>query len=69
MTIPFAHKVYGLQVSIVRELNDAHIFLEQSQPLLVEARNEIEASTSKAKGAITCRSWGGRSSRSEPTHN
>ena len=40
-------RIYSLQNSIVRQLNDAHIFLEQSQPLLVEAKAEFEGSTSK----------------------
>lgn len=43
-----ARKIYALQNKIVRELNDAHIFLEQAQPLLVEARAHYEASQSKS---------------------
>lgn len=43
-----ARKIYSLQNKIVRELNDAHIFLEQAQPLLVEARARYEGSKSKS---------------------
>jgi hypothetical protein len=45
----FAKRVYRLQVLLVRELNDAHIFLEQCQPALTEVRREFEASQSKSK--------------------
>jgi hypothetical protein len=43
----FARRIYSLQNGIVRQLNDAHIFLEQCQPLLVEAKAEFEGSNSK----------------------
>lgn len=43
-----ARKIYSLQNKIVRELNNAHIFLEQAQPLLIEARTKYENSKSKA---------------------
>ena len=43
-----ARKIYSLQNKIVRELNDAHIFLEQAQPLLVEAKAKHESRHSKA---------------------
>ena len=49
MTNPtFARRVYSLQNGIVRELNDAHIFLEQAQPLLIEAQAKYQNSKSKA---------------------
>lgn len=44
----FAKRVYSLQNGIVRELNNAHIFLEQARPLLVEAKAKYENSKSKA---------------------
>lgn len=40
--------VYSLQNQIVRELNDAHIFLEQAQPLLLDARAHYEPSKSES---------------------
>lgn len=43
-----ARHIYSLQNQIVRELNNAHIFLEQAQPLLVEAKAKYEQSKSKA---------------------
>jgi len=43
-----ARRIYSLQNKIVRELNNAHIFLEQAQPLLVEAKAKYENSKSKA---------------------
>jgi hypothetical protein len=43
----FSKKVYKLQNSIVRELNNAHIFLEQIQPVMAEAKAKYEASESK----------------------
>lgn len=43
-----ARKIYSLQNKIVRELNNAHIFLEQAQPLLIEAKAKYENSKSKA---------------------
>lgn len=42
-----AKRIYSLQNKIVRELNNAHIFLEQAQPLLVEAKAKFENSRSK----------------------
>ncbi len=42
-----ARKIYQLQNGIVRQLNDAHIFLEQAQPLLVDAKESFEISSSK----------------------
>jgi hypothetical protein len=44
----FAKQVYALQNKTVRQLNDSHIFLEQAQPLLVEAKATYENSKSKA---------------------
>lgn len=44
----FARKICSLQNKIVRELNNAHIFLEQAQPLLEEARVRYEGSKSKS---------------------
>jgi hypothetical protein len=43
-----ARQIYSLQNKIVRELNDAHIFLEQAQPLLLEARARYEGSNSQS---------------------
>jgi hypothetical protein len=43
-----AKRIYSLQNKIVRELNNAHIFLEQAQPLLIEAKAKFENSKSKA---------------------
>jgi hypothetical protein len=43
-----ARKIYSLQNKIVRELNDAHIFLEQAQPLLLDARARYEGSRSRS---------------------
>ena len=43
-----ARKIYSLQNKIVRDLNNAHIFLEQAHPLLVEAKTQYESSNSKA---------------------
>jgi hypothetical protein len=43
-----ARKIYSLQIKIVRDLNDAHIFLEQAQPLLIEARDRYERSSSRS---------------------
>lgn len=43
-----AKSIYSLQNNIVRELNNAHIFLEQAQPLLIEAKVKYENSKSKA---------------------
>jgi hypothetical protein len=43
-----ARKIFSLQNKIVRKLNDAHIFLEQAQPLLEAARARYEDSRSKS---------------------
>jgi hypothetical protein len=43
-----ARKIYSFQNKIVRELNDAHIFLAQAQPLLLDARARYEESKSKS---------------------
>ena len=43
-----ARKIYSLQNKIVRDLNNAHIFLEQAHPLLIEAKTQYESSNSKA---------------------
>jgi hypothetical protein len=43
-----AKRVYSLQNRIVRELNNAHIFLEQAQPLLVDAKATLAQSKSNA---------------------
>lgn len=43
-----ARTIYSLQNKLVRALNNAHIFLEQAQPLLVEARAKYENSKSKS---------------------
>lgn len=37
-------KVYRLQLALVRRINDVHIFVQQSIPLLEEARKELEGS-------------------------
>lgn len=44
----FAKRVYALQNRIVRELNNAHIFLKQAQPLLADAKAGYQDSKSKA---------------------
>lgn len=44
----FARRVHSLQNEIVRELNNAHIFLEQAEPLLVDAKAKYEGSRSKS---------------------
>lgn len=46
--VKLAKRVYSLQNDIVRELNNAHIFLEQAQPLLADAKGKYEKSKSKA---------------------
>lgn len=48
MNEALAKKIYSLQNGIVRELNDAHIFLEQAQPLLLDARARFDGSESKS---------------------
>jgi hypothetical protein len=45
--LALARKIYTLQNKIVRELNDAHIFLEQAEPLLIETRDQYKRSRSK----------------------
>lgn len=42
----FAKKVYKLQNAIIRELNNGHIFLEQLQPLLEDAKAQYAESSS-----------------------
>jgi len=46
--IKLSKRIYRLQNRIVRELNDAHIFLEQAQPLLVEAKESVLQSRSRS---------------------
>lgn len=43
-----ARQIYSLQNKIVRDLNDAHIFIDQVEPLLVEAKAEFEQSKSRS---------------------
>jgi hypothetical protein len=43
-----ASRIYSLQNKIFRELNDAHIFLEQVCPLLAQTKSEFENSKSKS---------------------
>jgi hypothetical protein len=45
----FATQMFGLQVRIVRELNNAHIFLEEANPRLVKGRERFAKSSSKAE--------------------
>jgi hypothetical protein len=45
--VKFAKRVYSLQNGIVRELNNAHIFLEQAVPLLTDAKAKYEGSHSQ----------------------
>jgi hypothetical protein len=45
--LPLARKVYRLHTAFVRKVNDVHIFVQQSFPLLEEARSNYEASTHK----------------------
>jgi hypothetical protein len=42
-----ARGIYSLQNGIVRELNNAHIFLEQALPLLENAKSQYEQSSHK----------------------
>lgn len=49
MGTTFAKKMFSLQVRIVRELNNAHIFLEEACPRLTKGRDRLAESTSKAK--------------------
>lgn len=55
-----AKRIYSLQNKIVRELNNAHIFLEQAQPLLIEAKAKYENSKSVADRRYYVPSVGGR---------
>lgn len=48
MNEALAQKIYSLQNKIVRELNDVHIFLEQAQPLLFDARARYEGSQTES---------------------
>ncbi|CDF62022.1 hypothetical protein XFF6166_300026 [Xanthomonas citri pv. fuscans] len=43
----FAKRTYKLQNAIVRELNNAHIFLEQTVPVLDDAKSAYGRSKSK----------------------
>lgn len=45
--LPLARKIYRLHTALVRKLNDVHIFVQQSFPLLKEARSNYEVSTHK----------------------
>jgi hypothetical protein len=45
----FATQMFGLQVRIVRELNNAHIFLEEACTRLVKGRDRYANSSSKAE--------------------
>ncbi len=45
--LPLARKVYRLHTAFVRKVNDVHIFVQQSFPLLEEAQSNYEASTHK----------------------
>ena len=45
--LPLARKVYRLHTALVHKMNDVHIFVQQSFPLLEEARSNYEASTHK----------------------
>ena len=49
MANTFAKKMFGLQVRIVRELNNAHIFLEEACPRLLKGRARFAQSSSKAE--------------------
>ncbi len=56
----FAKRVYSLQNQIVRELNNAHIFLEQTRPLLAQAKTRYDKSKSKTDRRYYVPSVGGR---------
>lgn len=56
----FAKRVYSLQNRIVRELNNAHIFLNQARPLLTEAKAKYEGSRSRIDKRYYVPSVGGR---------
>jgi hypothetical protein len=45
--LPLARKVYRLHTAFVRKVNDVHIFVQQSFPVLEEARSNYEVSTHK----------------------
>jgi hypothetical protein len=62
-----ARKIYKLQNKIVRDLNDAHIFLEQAQPLLIDARSRYEATRSKTDRRYYVPSVGGKRKYAERT--
>jgi len=49
MAKKFATKMFGLQVRIVRELNNAHIFLEEACARLLKGRDRFARSSSKAE--------------------
>lgn len=42
-----AYQIYRLQLRVVRELNDVHIFVQQATPLLVAAKERYESSGHK----------------------
>lgn len=44
---PLPRKVYRLHLAFVRKINDVYIFVQQSLPLLEQARNNYEISTHK----------------------
>ena len=45
--LAFAKRIYPLQNQITRELRNAHIFLEEAQALLAEAKAKFQRETSK----------------------
>jgi hypothetical protein len=45
--LPLARKIYRLHTSFVRKMNDVHIFIQQSFPLLEKAQSNYETSTHK----------------------
>jgi hypothetical protein len=62
----FAKRTYRLQILIVRELNDAHIFLEQCQPALIDVRRDSKPAVQSQSAVTTSRSRDEPSSRSAP---
>jgi hypothetical protein len=44
---PLAHRIASLQIGLVRELNDFHIFLSQAAPVLKDAQEPLANSTHK----------------------
>jgi hypothetical protein len=45
---PVAQKICALQNKVVRDLNNAHIFIEQVEPLLLDAKARYQSSKSRA---------------------